>query len=189
MANLHDAYEVPPDVNTDSLERGRLLEGIFFGYSGTKQQSDLPYVNFAQGVGEVIRSVDQCAVWNPEDPQPSLARYFREEVCKRVRSFNSGFFRSIKLYPAIDTALDVWHGADGFFVAEGELRRWIVPFDISLRKKYRFQRRHRVLPSNLVVRLDFGKDPHGMLSKAAKEVAHRFKVEIEKEKRGYRRTP
>lgn len=189
MANLHDAYEVPPDVNTDSLERGRLLEGLFFGYSGTKQQSGLPHVSFAQGVDEIIRSVDRCGVWSPENPQPSLARYFREEVCKRVRSFDSNFFRSIKLYPAIDTALDVWHGADGFFVAEGELRRWIVPFDISLRKKYCGQRRHHVLPSNLVVRLDFKKDPHSMISKAAKEVARRFKSEMEEGRCRYRRTP
>ena len=66
--------------------------------------------------------------WNPSSPKTAISRYFFEKVQLSLRK---QYQKSLRLYCAIGSNLDYFHGIDGFFWLNGAY----YTFDIKISQK------------------------------------------------------
>ncbi len=67
--------------------------------------------------------------WNPKTPSTPMAK----ELHNCVRSYLPADMQdSLRLYCALGSSLDFWHGVDGFFMTD---EKGVATFDVSCRNK------------------------------------------------------
>ena len=171
-------YGVPPKNVTGDMEEqsGRLLEREFFGPScePSSKREKPPHLHFGAALHEAIRKVEGAGVWNTQKPNTDLALLLYEQVLRGLKSVGlMGVIRRLKLYPAIGTSLDMWHGTDGVLVAEGLFQSWYVLFDVSLRHKSK-RRRNPSKANHLLIRFKDLDDSLAVILKSSRKIVRMF---------------
>jgi hypothetical protein len=114
---------------------GRVLEVAVLG-SAAEFTNALPYFDFKGSLLACLKN--QSLGWNPFNPSTYLGRQLRFWVAKDLslrRKYCLG------LYSALGSALDRYHGVDGFFYSSFDaespipLRRRYVTFDLATYQK------------------------------------------------------
>jgi len=107
----------------------------------TVNDEDFPnvsYLSLVESVQEVINcdlyilgdeGEDEEVIYNPSNPTWGVADILFQAVKCYLPKIPKN---SLRLYPAIGTSLDVWHGVDYFFVWQN---MYYATIDLSLRKK------------------------------------------------------
>src|SRR5581483_9077362 len=119
---------------------GARWEKQFFGCSASEFEQ-CAYQGLHRALNEVVR-IQHARGWDPINPPTEIGR----RLFEAVKSFLSPEDAAdLRLYCAIGTALDIYHGADGFFRVRGH----VVLIDLTTRldkmqgKAFIFIRRDR----------------------------------------------
>ena len=108
--------------------RGSRLEENFFGHHADFSQGIPRYQEYNEGV-VFVRKNQKKLGWNMRNPKTEFGR----NLFLRVRRDLNCYRRSLRLCCALGSALDYYHGIDGFFFFEADLVN-IVTFDLSENK-------------------------------------------------------
>lgn len=127
-------------MQKNNSENGRRWEIEFFRKCSSIARPEIPYKNWVEAIGEVMNNENAIGgeFWDPTNPSTSMARALFIRVKNSLRRDNQEH-KELRLFRAIGTTLDFWHGVDGFFECTGK----VVTFDLKtgnyeLRKKTHF---------------------------------------------------
>ncbi len=103
---------------------GRLFEEEFFGICSGYS---IGYMSYRRAMDAAKRS--QPVGWDPKDPPTETANNFHARVCLALEKITGlEEWSEVELWSAIGSALDRFHGIDGWFQFRGR----VVTIDLTL---------------------------------------------------------
>lgn len=147
-------------VKPTPIEQGVLWEKEFFGVSND-MYGEPQYLNWQNAVAQVVE-IQGHYNWDPRRPRTTKA----SEALDCVRSYLPPWMaRKVGLFCSIGTALDRFHGVDGFFLIDD----WLVTVDLATKMKTGDVKADFILAKN---------QSDVKLWRFCEEVANKFKKEM-----------
>ena len=101
-----------------------------------------PYKTYKKAMAEVVEKTNQSN-WDPSDPNTRVCNDLHATVAINL---NLDDWNELKLYPAVGSAFDIYHGVDMFFELDGK----IVTIDLTVNTDKDFYKANVIVTPEMI---------------------------------------